>query len=102
MAERRGAWHYGEQLQESAEERAEGLIRAALKRKGCTEKDLQERSKGDEFKVRLAEQLRAETTVTFRWIAAPLCIGTRGHLTDLLYWHNREKSPKQPSRRLKI
>jgi len=40
MAERRGAWHYGEQLQESAEERAEGLIRAALKRKGWTEKNL--------------------------------------------------------------
>ena len=73
-SERRGEWHYGEELRESAEERAEGLIRAALKRKGWMEKDLQERRKGDEFKVRLAEQLRAETTVTLRWIAARLCM----------------------------
>jgi len=71
-------------------------------RKGWTEKDLQERRKGDEFKVRLAAQLRAETTVTLRWIAARLCIGTRGHLIHLLYRQNREKSPKQQSRRLKI
>ena len=64
MAERAGEWHYGEQLQESAQERAEGLIGAALKRKGWTEKDLQERYKGDEFKMRLAKQLRTETMVT--------------------------------------
>ena len=102
MAERGREWHFGEQLQESAQERAEGLIRAGLKRKGWTEKDLQERRKGDELKVRLVEQLRAETTVTLRWIAARLCIGTRGHLTHLLYWYNREKSPKQQSRRFKI
>jgi len=65
-------------------------------------KDLQERRKEDEFTVRLAEHLRAETTVTLRWIAARLWMGTRGHLTHWLYWHNREKSPKQLSRRLKI
>ena len=35
-------------------------------------------------------------------IAARLCIGTRGHLTHLLYWQNREKSLKQQLRRLKI
>src|SRR5437016_3069306 len=87
---------------ECAQERAEGLIRAGLKRKGWTEKDLQERRKGEQFKVRLADQLRAETTVTLRWMAARLCIGTRGHLPHLLYWQNREKSPKQQSRRLKI
>ncbi len=75
MAQRRGKWHYGEELRESVKERAEGLIRAGLKRKGWTEKDLQERRKGDELKVRLAEQLRAETTVTLRWIAARPCIG---------------------------
>ena len=60
-----------------AEEQAEGLIRATLKRKGWTEKDLQERRKRGQFKLRLAEELRAETTVTLRWIAARLCNGTR-------------------------
>src|SRR2546421_10157971 len=38
MAERAGKWHYGEQLQESAEEQAEGLIHAGLMRKGWTER----------------------------------------------------------------
>jgi hypothetical protein len=101
MTERRGEWHYGQELRESAEERAEGLIRAALKRKGWTEKDLQERRKGDEFKVRLAEQLRVETTVTLRWIAARLCMGTRGHLTHLLYWLKCKKPSENQSRKLK-
>jgi len=86
-------------LQESAEERAEGLIRAGLKRKGWTEKDLQERHKRDQFKVRLAERLRAQTTVTLRWIAARLCIGTRGHLTHLLYWHTRQRVSSRLSRK---
>ena len=40
MDERGGEWHYGEEWEKSAEERAEGLIRAALKRKGWTEKNL--------------------------------------------------------------
>jgi putative transposase len=91
MVERRGEWHYGEELQESAQERAEAKIRAALKRKGWTEKVLRERRKGDEFKVRLARRLRAETTVTLQWIAQRLCMGTRGHLTHLLYWHGRQR-----------
>ncbi len=61
MTEQRGEWHYGEELQESAEERAEQVIRAELKGKGWTEKELRERRKEDAFKVRLAERLRRET-----------------------------------------
>jgi len=37
----------------------------------------------------LAEQLRKETTMTLKWIAEHLHIGTRGHLAHLLYWHRR-------------
>ena len=102
MTERRGQWHYGEELQESAEERAEQLIRAELKAKGWTEKELQERRKGDAFKVRLAERLRGETTMTLRWIADRLGMGTRGHLTHLLYWQGREKLAKRKTRRSQI
>jgi hypothetical protein len=77
MAERRGEWHYGEELQESAEARAEKIIRGELGRKGWTEDELRVRRKGDVFKVRLAQRLRVETTVTLKWIAERLRMGTR-------------------------
>jgi hypothetical protein len=96
MAERRGEWHYGEELQESAEARAEKIIGGELKRKGWTEEDLRERRKGDVFKVRLAQRLRVETTVTLKWIAERLRMGTRGHLTHLLYWRGPKKPLEKP------
>jgi putative transposase len=89
MAEQRGAYHYGEELMEAAEDKAARLIDAALKRKGWTREELKARRKGDKFKVRLAAQLRAQTTVTIAWIARHLVMGTRGHLTHLLYRHGR-------------
>jgi hypothetical protein len=98
MAERRGEWHYGEELQESAEARAEKIIGGELERKGWTEDDLRARRKGDVFKVRLAQRLRVETTVTLKWIAERLGMGTRGHLTHLLYWRGRTKPLKKPRR----
>lgn len=54
---RRGEWHYGEELRESAEEQAEGIIAAELKRQRWKEKDLSEQCKGDPFKVRLGRRL---------------------------------------------
>ena len=40
-----------------------------LKPKAWTEDDLRVRRKGDAFKVRLAQRLRVETTLTLKWIA---------------------------------
>lgn len=101
MAERRGKWHYGEELQESAEERAERIIEAELRRKGWKEKELPLHRKGDTFKVQLAGRLRTETTMPLQWIAGRLHMGTRGHLTHLLYWQKRKKS-KLNKRKTKI
>jgi len=70
--------------------------RRGLKGKGWTEDDLRVRRKRDVFKVRLAQRLRVETTVTLKWIAERLCMGTRGHLTHLLYWRGRKKPLKKP------
>lgn len=95
MTQQRGEWHYGAELQECAEAKAERLIERELATKGWTEATLQERAKGDVFKVRLAERLRAETTVTVKWIAQRLHMGTRGHLTHLLYWRTRKKLRKK-------
>ena len=85
MAEQRSACHSGEELMESAEARAQRLIEQALRKKGWSVEELKARRKGDVFKVRLAAQLRAQTTVTAAWIAEHLHMGTRGHLTHLLY-----------------
>ncbi len=36
------------------------------------------------------EELLAETTMPLKWIAERLQMGTRGHLTHLLYHHQRD------------
>jgi len=91
IGERRGEWHYGEELRQTAEAAAEEIIQRELKRKGWTPAELAGRRKGDKFKVRLAQRLRAETTVKLGWIAERLCMGTRGYLSHLLYWSKRIK-----------
>jgi hypothetical protein len=41
--------------------------------------------------LKIALRLRRETTMTCAWIAQQLLMGTKTHLTHLLYWQNREK-----------
>ena len=64
IAARRGPEHYGEERRESENEKAERLIAAALKKARWTEAHLEQQYKGHPVKVRLALQLRAETTLT--------------------------------------
>ena len=91
MKEQMGEHHYGEERVETGEEKAEGIVRQRLKQLGWTEADLAARRKGDPRKVKLAARLRAETTVTVKWIATRLHMGTWTHLNHLLYWHRRRK-----------
>ncbi len=58
---------------------------------GWTERTLEEKPKGDAKKVRVAERLRRDTTMTLEWIAERLRMGTKTHLSHLLYWRNRGK-----------
>ena len=88
---RTGAWLYGEAVRESAVVLAERLVAAEMERLGWTEQTLAERRKGDAAKVALAQRLRRETTMTVGWIAERLKMGTRTHLTHLLYWDGRTK-----------
>jgi len=71
-------------VQEAVEVRAERLLKTELKRMGWPEAELKERRKGDAKKVRLAQELRLKTTMPLTWIAARLCMGTRGYLAWLL------------------
>ena len=51
---------------------------------------LEERAKGDREKLKLAVRLGKETSVTVKWIAQRLNMGTWTHLNHLLYWQRRE------------
>jgi hypothetical protein len=57
-----GAYHYGEELRESAEASAQRIVAAELARRGWQEADLAARRKGDAAKVAIAQRLRRETT----------------------------------------
>src|SRR5277367_442591 len=91
MKEQMGEHHYGEERAETEEEEAERMVREGLKRLGWKEADLAARRKGDVKKVKLAVRLRAETTVTVKWMAGRLQMGAWTHLNHLLYWHRRKK-----------
>jgi hypothetical protein len=85
IAEQAGSSHYGEEIRESTEEKAQRIVTEELKRLRWTEDDLRTHRKGDPKKVKIARRLRQETTVTLKWIAERLTMGTWTHVTNRLY-----------------
>ena len=79
-----GMRHYGEAVVEVIQAKAERLAREGLRKVGLREEDLAQTAKGAERKVRVAKELRANTTMTVAWIARRLQMGTRGYLRWLL------------------
>lgn len=86
-----GDWHYGEELRESAEAKAERIVLEELKRRKWDGKALGERRKGEPGRIAIARRLREETTMAMEWIARRLCMGTKTHLAHLFYWQHRDK-----------
>jgi putative transposase len=74
----RGKWHYGSELGQSSQAKAEKLIAQALRTQAIPEERLALWRKGHPFKIKLAARLRAESTVTLGWIARRLKMGSRG------------------------
>jgi hypothetical protein len=70
MKEPAGEHHDGPERQESAEEQAERLVRAAMKQQGLNEQTLADLPKAGPAKLAVARRLRAETTVPLKWIAS--------------------------------
>jgi hypothetical protein len=91
MAERKGPEHYGEERSESEWAKAERLIAAGLNKARWIEADLARKPKGHPVKVRLAQQLRAQTTLTVGQIAERLQMGSRGYAVQLLWHAARQK-----------
>jgi hypothetical protein len=77
-------------LPESATEKAERLAREGLRKLGWTEAELVKRPKGDRAKLKLAVQLRRETTMPLKWIAGRLRMGTGASLSNLLSERRRK------------
>jgi putative transposase len=75
IAEKQGRQHYGDELKESDEQKAQRLVKEMLTQARCTEADLKRRRKGDRKKARMAARLRAETTMTWEWISKRLRMG---------------------------
>ena len=80
MNSKAGPEHYGEEIRESAEDKANRLVKEELKKSGWREEELVERRKGDAKKLRIALHLRRETTMTLEWIARRLQMGTKSYL----------------------
>ena len=84
MAERVGACHYGSERQESGEEKARRIVAEELKRRKWREGDLAARRKGDSGKVQIALRVRQETTMTLKWIAQRLQMGSWTYVSNCL------------------
>jgi REP element-mobilizing transposase RayT len=79
-----GPNHFGSERQERNEERALNLLTEQLRQLGWTEKTLAQLPKGDKEKVKLARLLRQETTMTLKWIAQHLSMGSWTYVSNLL------------------
>jgi len=91
--EKAGENHHAATRRETAEEKARRITQEELTRLGWTTESLSQRAKGDPAKIRLARRLRAETSVTLKWIAEHLHMGTWTHVSNRLY-HSQE--PEEP------
>jgi hypothetical protein len=84
VSERRGAHHYGAELHEGEEAKAERLVQEEMARRKWGEKDLAEKAKTDRGKAGIALRLRRETTMTLAWIAGRLRMGSVNTLKNTL------------------
>ena len=83
--EKVGPSHYGRDRQEVSAAKAQRIVAEELKRLGWAEEELKRRRKGDEEKIRITRRLRSETTMSLKWIAACLAMGTWTYLANRLY-----------------
>ena len=79
-----GAEHYGEERRETDGQRAERIVAEELKRCGWKESELSLRPKGDKAKIAVAQRLLKETTMTLKWIARRLQMGSWTYVFNLL------------------
>lgn len=87
--------HFGEEIYEASEAKAVRIVDEELRRALWSEAELKLRQKGDPEKLRIARRLRSETTMTLQWVATKLHMGTKTHLSHLLYWQQRAEKERK-------
>jgi len=87
-----GPSHHSDRRHEIQENKAERIVKEELQQIGWGRVDLSRRGKGAKEKVAIAARLRKETTMTLKWIAARLKMGTWTHVSNLL--SARERNAK--------
>jgi len=87
------ASHTGIEVRQADELHAEQIVAAELRRRRWKEDALVQRRKGDPEKVKIAVQLRQETTMTLQWIARRLKMGAWTHVSNLLAAQRRKGAP---------
>ena len=83
--------HQARERADTAEMKAEKIIQSKLEEIGWSETDLCERGKCAPEKIRIAQQLRAETTFTLKRVADRLAMGTWTNVSKLLYEARKNK-----------
>jgi REP element-mobilizing transposase RayT len=88
------ATHYGADRREAHEAKAIRLLREEMGRMGWDQAALRQARKGDKGKVRLAARLRKETTMSLKWIAQRLEMGSWTYVSNLLGAKRKDQSLK--------
>ena len=89
--ERVGPNHYGADRRQTAEQKAQQIVQEEIDRLGWAEAELQLRRKGDPKKVAMARRLRRESTMTLKWIARRLQMGSWTYVSNLLQSSTKPK-----------
>jgi AbiTii-like protein len=76
--------HRAKERNETEAEKADRIVRDSLTELGWRKSDLHLHRKSDPKKVLVARRLRSETSVSLRWIANRLEMGTWTHVSNLL------------------
>ena len=89
-----GENHSGQLHRETAEQKGHRVIAEELARLGWQESDLASRRKADPDKLAIAVRLRSETTLSIKWIAARVRIGSsKGAKSVLHRWvHGQDQT----------
>jgi hypothetical protein len=77
--------HYGAERHETDSQKAERLVQEELRILGWAEAELHCRREGDPRKVAIARRLRQETTMSLKWIAQRLDMGSWTCVSNLLH-----------------
>jgi REP-associated tyrosine transposase len=80
--------HHGRERKETDQQKAEAIICARLKKFGLEKRELGALGKSDRRKIALARELRSQTTMSLKWIAQRLEMGSWTYVSNLLRQHN--------------